>query len=114
MIALNGLIGLSLLLGGLHHHEQHYNCRGERLSQYHHGAECARLGPAQFHYFHVRPEVDGQEIFLPVPDRAGHGSSEIGQDQAEHTQRHDGIEIGARPLQIVMLFVMMQAAQQQR
>src|SRR5438094_2877716 len=25
MIALNGLIGLSLLLGGLRHHEQHYN-----------------------------------------------------------------------------------------
>jgi Ca2+:H+ antiporter len=28
MIALNGLIGLSLLLGGLRHHEQHYNLQG--------------------------------------------------------------------------------------
>jgi len=28
MIALNGLIGLSLLLGGLRHHEQHYNIQG--------------------------------------------------------------------------------------
>jgi Ca2+:H+ antiporter len=28
MIALNGLIGLSLLLGGLRHHEQDYNLRG--------------------------------------------------------------------------------------
>src|SRR5881275_1390345 len=28
MIALNGLIGLSLLLGGLRHHEQNYNLQG--------------------------------------------------------------------------------------
>ena len=28
MIALNGLVGLSLLLGGLRHHEQHYNLQG--------------------------------------------------------------------------------------
>src|SRR5439155_22616139 len=28
MIALNGLIGLSLLLGGLRHHEQYYNLQG--------------------------------------------------------------------------------------
>ena len=28
MIALNGLIGLSLLLGGMRHHEQHYNLQG--------------------------------------------------------------------------------------
>jgi Ca2+:H+ antiporter len=28
MIALNGLVGLSLLLGGLRHHEQHYNLEG--------------------------------------------------------------------------------------
>src|SRR4029434_10560473 len=28
MLALNGLIGLSLLLGGLRHHEQHYNLQG--------------------------------------------------------------------------------------
>src|SRR5882724_6128177 len=28
MIALNGLIGLSLVLGGLRHHEQHYNLQG--------------------------------------------------------------------------------------
>src|SRR5207237_10564106 len=28
MIALNRLIGLSLLLGGLRHHEQHYNLQG--------------------------------------------------------------------------------------
>src|SRR5437868_14478503 len=28
MIALNGLVGLSLLLGGLRHHEQHYNIQG--------------------------------------------------------------------------------------
>src|SRR6267142_1989240 len=28
MIALNGLIGLSLLLGGLRHHEQHYTLQG--------------------------------------------------------------------------------------
>jgi Ca2+:H+ antiporter len=28
MIALNGLVGLSLLLGGLRHHEQSYNLRG--------------------------------------------------------------------------------------
>ena len=28
MIALNGLIGLSLLLGGLRHHEQHYKLQG--------------------------------------------------------------------------------------
>src|SRR6266478_7787426 len=28
MIALNGLIGLSLLLGGLRHNEQHYNLQG--------------------------------------------------------------------------------------
>src|SRR5437879_7839500 len=28
MIALNGLIGLSLLLGGLRHHEQDYNLQG--------------------------------------------------------------------------------------
>src|SRR5205807_9407907 len=28
MIALNGLIGLSLLLGGRRHHEQHYNLQG--------------------------------------------------------------------------------------
>jgi Ca2+:H+ antiporter len=28
MIALNGMIGLSLLLGGLRHHEQHYNLQG--------------------------------------------------------------------------------------
>ncbi len=28
MIVLNGLIGLSLLLGGLRHHEQHYNLQG--------------------------------------------------------------------------------------
>src|SRR5438552_13443523 len=28
MIALNGLIGLSMLLGGLRHHEQHYNIQG--------------------------------------------------------------------------------------
>jgi len=28
MIALNGLIGLSLLFGGLRHHEQHYNLQG--------------------------------------------------------------------------------------
>jgi Ca2+:H+ antiporter len=28
MIALNGLTGLSLLLGGLRHHEQHYNLQG--------------------------------------------------------------------------------------
>src|SRR5438477_1644562 len=28
MIALNGLIGLSLVLGGMRHHEQHYNLQG--------------------------------------------------------------------------------------
>ncbi len=28
MIALNGLVGLSLLLGGLRHREQHYNLQG--------------------------------------------------------------------------------------
>jgi Ca2+:H+ antiporter len=28
IIALNGLVGLSLLLGGLRHHEQHYNLQG--------------------------------------------------------------------------------------
>src|SRR5437667_6845370 len=28
MIALNGLVGLALLLGGLRHHEQHYNLQG--------------------------------------------------------------------------------------
>jgi Ca2+:H+ antiporter len=28
MIVLNGLVGLSLLLGGLRHHEQHYNLQG--------------------------------------------------------------------------------------
>src|SRR5437762_2357162 len=28
MIALNGLVGFSLLLGGLRHHEQHYNLQG--------------------------------------------------------------------------------------
>lgn len=28
MIALNGLVGLSLLLGGMRHHEQHYNLQG--------------------------------------------------------------------------------------
>src|SRR5207248_8999876 len=28
MIALNGLVGLSLLLGGLRHHQQHYNLQG--------------------------------------------------------------------------------------
>lgn len=28
MIALNGLVGISLLLGGLRHHEQHYNLQG--------------------------------------------------------------------------------------
>src|SRR5207253_6922260 len=28
MIALGGLVGLSLLLGGLHYHEQHYNLQG--------------------------------------------------------------------------------------
>src|SRR5207249_11637728 len=28
MIALNGLVGLSLLLGGLRHHEQQYNLQG--------------------------------------------------------------------------------------
>src|SRR5216117_2266414 len=28
MIALNGLVGLSLLLGGLRYHEQHYNLQG--------------------------------------------------------------------------------------
>ena len=38
--------------------------------------------------------------------RAGQGSSEIRQDQAEHTQRHDGIEIGVDALQIIMLLVM--------
>ncbi len=28
MIALNGLVGMSPLLGGLRHHEQHYNLQG--------------------------------------------------------------------------------------
>jgi Ca2+:H+ antiporter len=34
MIALNGLVGLSLLLGGLRYREQHYNIQGTNASRY--------------------------------------------------------------------------------
>src|SRR5205823_14571499 len=46
--------------------------------------------------------------------RARHGSSEVRQNQTEDTQRHDGIQISAGSLQIVLLFTMPQTAQEQR
>ena len=48
MIALGGLVGLSLLLGGLRHREQHYNLQG---------AGGNRLGPAKLHHLHERTDV---------------------------------------------------------
>ena len=40
-------------------------------------------------------------------------SSEVWQDQAKHCQRHDDINIGVDPLEVVMLLAIKQSTQQQ-
>ena len=86
MIALNGLIGLSLLLGGLRHGEQYYNLQG--VSAYLNtimALSCARLGSAKFHYFHVGPEIfdRSRKSFLPLPRSSLRNFSSNSDDAAQ-------------------------------
>jgi len=68
MIALNGLVGLSLLLGGLRHREQYYNLLG--VNSYLNVIMTlagARFGLAQFYHFQERTNFSTeQEVFLIV------------------------------------------------
>ena len=51
MIFLNGIVGLSLLLGGLRYQEQQYNLRFYRLFKRDYSAGGGRIGIAQFYPF---------------------------------------------------------------
>ena len=63
MIVLNGMVGLSLLLGGLRYHEQTYNLHGaNRLSCCDRAAGRARTGPAELYRILTRPDVFSTSI----------------------------------------------------
>jgi Ca2+:H+ antiporter len=56
MIVLNGMVGFSLLLGGLRYHEQTYNLHGA-VSGRDRTAGSARIGSAELHRVVRRPDV---------------------------------------------------------
>ncbi len=61
MIILNGMVGLSLLIGAWKHREQYYNLQGRAcVSRRHHPADGAQPDPSHLHAEHARPHRLGR------------------------------------------------------
>ncbi len=120
MIALNGLIGLSLLLGGLRHHEQHYNLQGTNsylnaimalavlglvLPSFTTSVAGSRLSSSQ-EVFLVFTSVGLYAIFLVVQTmrHSQYFAEPLKATSAPDTSHHD-LEIRSAPYHGAMLFL---------
>ncbi len=117
MIALNGLVGLCLLLGGLRHHEQQYNLQGATayLNAIMTLAVIGLILP-DFTLSEAGPRLSiSQEIFLVVTSLALYGiflfiqtmrhSQHFTDTSASDDPEHHSSQIGSAAYHAIMLFL---------